>query len=71
MSQNTTVEITGMTCGHCQQSVDRQLREVAGVTDVDISLVPNGTSTAAITSEQPLSRETIDAAVREAGYQLA
>ncbi|MCD2203744.1 heavy-metal-associated domain-containing protein [Halobacterium sp. KA-6] len=31
MTQTITVE--GMTCGHCEQTVEEALREVSGVTD--------------------------------------
>lgn len=30
----TTIKITGMTCGHCEQAVSKALSEVPGVTRV-------------------------------------
>ena len=33
MTQTITVE--GMTCGHCEQTVEDALREVSGVTDAN------------------------------------
>jgi copper chaperone len=30
----TKLKVTGMTCGHCEKSVERALSEVAGVTRV-------------------------------------
>lgn len=68
MSTTSTWTVTGMTCGHCVASVTEELQEVAGVTDVAVDL-PTGAVT--VTSEQPLSREDVAAAVTEAGYQLA
>jgi copper chaperone CopZ len=66
-----TYDVTGMTCGHCVSAVDSELRAVPGVTDVAIELVAGGTSHVTVTSEEPLERETVAAAVDEAGYALA
>lgn len=30
----TTITVEGMTCGHCEQTVEEALRGVSGVTDV-------------------------------------
>jgi copper chaperone len=30
---STTIAVEGMTCGHCEQTVEKALREVNGVTD--------------------------------------
>ena len=60
-----------MTCGHCVGAIDSELRAVAGVTDVAINLVAGGTSQVTVTSDQPLSRDQVAAAVDEAGYALA
>lgn len=32
----TTITVEGMTCGHCEQSVEEALEEVSGVTDVTV-----------------------------------
>jgi copper chaperone len=29
----TTITVEGMTCGHCEQTVEEALRDVSGVTD--------------------------------------
>jgi copper chaperone len=29
----TTISVEGMTCGHCEQTVEESLQEVPGVTD--------------------------------------
>jgi copper chaperone len=68
MSNTTTWTVAGMTCGHCVASVTEELEEIAGVTDVVVAL-DSGLVT--VTSEGPLDRATVDAAVREAGYSLA
>ena len=66
-----TYIVSGMTCGHCSSAVDSELRAVPGVTDVAIDLVAGGTSHVTVTSDEPLERETVAAAVDEAGYALA
>lgn len=63
-----TYTVTGMTCGHCVQSVTEEVSEVQGVTEVAVDL-PTGKVT--VTSEQPVPEDRIRAAVTEAGYQLA
>ncbi len=63
--------VTGMTCGHCVASVTEELEELAGVREVGVDLVAGGTSTATVTSDQPLTDDAVKAAVAEAGYQLA
>lgn len=63
-----TYTVTGMTCGHCATSVSEEVREIAGVTDVAVEVA---TGAVTVTSTQPLDRETMQAAVEEAGYKLA
>ncbi len=68
MSTTSTWTVTGMTCGHCVASVTEELQEVAGVEDVAVTLE---TGEVVVTSAEPLTREAVEAAVGEAGYQLA
>ncbi len=68
MSTTSTWTVTGMTCGHCVASVTEELQEVTGVEDVSVTLE---TGEVVVTSAEPLSREAVEAAVGEAGYQLA
>lgn len=63
----TTYTVTGMTCGHCAASVSEEIRGIGGVSDVSVD-VPTGAVT--VTSDQPLDRSAVRAAVEEAGYQL-
>ncbi len=60
--------IAGMTCASCVARVERGLRAVPGVTDVSVNLA---TETAEVRSDQPLALSVLDAAVRDAGYELA
>jgi copper ion binding protein len=64
----STWTVTGMTCGHCVASVTEELQEVDGVQDVAVTLE---TGEVVVTSAEPLTREAVEAAVTEAGYQLA
>jgi copper chaperone len=70
MSATTTSTwtVTGMTCGHCVASVTEEMQEVEGVQDVAVTLE---TGEVVVTSAEPLTREAVEAAVTEAGYQLA
>ena len=69
-TQNLTIDVTGMTCGHCVRSVQEELTALPGVTDVQVELVAGGTSQVTITATEPLSDEDIRAAIDEAGYQV-
>ncbi len=66
----TTINITGMTCGHCVSAVKGELSGLATVEAVDVDLVNGGTSTATISSSAPLDAASIDEAVAEAGYTV-
>lgn len=67
---NTTLSITGMTCGHCERAVTSELTALAGVTSVDVTIVKDGTSAVRVTSDGPLAEPALRAAVDEAGYDL-
>lgn len=71
MSTQTTVDVQGMTCGHCARSVEEEIREIPGVTDVQVELVSGGTSSVRVTSDAPIADEALAAAVKEAGYTVA
>ena len=68
MSTTSTWTVTSMTCGHCVASVTEELQEVPGVEDVAVTLE---TGEVVVTSAEPLTREAVEGAVGEAGYQLA
>ncbi|WP_309081525.1 heavy-metal-associated domain-containing protein [Zhihengliuella sp.] len=71
MSTTTlTVDIAGMTCGHCVASVTEEIESIAGVESVDIDLNAGGVSTARITSARELTEAQVGEAVAEAGYTL-
>ena len=67
-----TFRVTGMTCGHCAAAVHDELRQLPGVEDVAVDLVPGGTSTVQVTGTETLDAALVSTALEEAGdYQLA
>ena len=70
-TQTITIDVAGMTCGHCVRSVQEELRALPGVTDVHVDLVTGGTSQVTITADTPISDEDVAAAIDEAGYTIA
>ncbi|MGW4941893.1 heavy-metal-associated domain-containing protein [Actinoplanes sp. NPDC004185] len=60
--------VTGMTCSHCVNSVSTEIKQLPGVTDVQVDL---GSGSVTVTSAQPLDEDAVAAAVDEAGYELA
>ncbi|AZL07270.1 MAG: heavy-metal-associated domain-containing protein [Brevibacterium aurantiacum] len=66
----TTINVNGMTCGHCEAAVKEELGALPGVTDVAVELNAGGDSPVTITSEKDLDEAAISAAVDEAGYEV-
>lgn len=60
--------VVGMTCEHCVRAVTDELGAVSGVQDVAVDLA-GGLVT--VTSDTPLTAAAVQAAVEEAGYELA
>ena len=67
-TSTSTYTVTGMTCAHCVASVTEEVVEIPGVESVDVALE---TGAVTVTSAEPLDRAAVQAAVEEAGYQLA
>lgn len=64
-TMTTTISIEGMMCAHCQAHVEKALKEVAGVTEVTVSLEDKN---AVVTGDA--SVETLKQAVVDAGYEV-
>ena len=62
----TTLRITGMSCNNCVRHVDKALRDVSGVTAVEVSL-PDGRAKVEHSEQTPLP--ALIAAVESAGYE--
>jgi copper chaperone len=68
----TTYDVTGLTCEHCVRAVTSELGALPGVQDVQVELVPDGSSQVTVTSGGPLPEPAVTAALDEAGgYLLA
>ena len=66
-----TYQVTGMSCEHCVRAVTGELSGLDGVREVTVELVPGGWSVVTVTSEEPLARNAVAAALDEAGdYRL-
>ena len=63
-----TYTVTGMTCSHCVSSVGSELKQISGVTDVQVDLASGAVT---VLSDQPLDDAAVAGAVEEAGYELA
>jgi copper chaperone len=66
-STDRTYTVTGMTCSHCALSVREEISDVPGVTDVDVELATGRVSVIGA----GFTDEAVDAAVRDAGYEVA
>jgi copper chaperone CopZ len=63
----TTINVSGMTCGHCVSSVTMELSLLPSVTEVDIDLASGQVT---ITSDSALDHAQLATAIDEAGYEL-
>ena len=63
----TTINVSGMTCGHCVSAVTMELSLLPTVTEVEVDL-ESGQVT--ITSDAALEQAQLATAIDEAGYEL-
>lgn len=64
---STEFNVQGMTCGHCAQAVTTEIKKLAGVDDVQVSVE---TGVVTVASANALDVDDVAAAVDEAGYEL-
>ncbi|WP_290050689.1 heavy-metal-associated domain-containing protein [Amycolatopsis solani] len=57
--------VSGMSCGHCAQSVTDEITALAGVTEVDVDVA---TGRVVVRAEAALAEDDVRGAVEEAGY---
>jgi copper chaperone len=62
-----TYTVSGMTCGHCVQSVTEEVSAVPGVSDVDVTLETGRL----VVRGEDVDEAAVRTAVDEAGYRLA
>lgn len=63
----TSIIVSGMTCGHCVSAVTMELSLLPSVTEVEVNL-ESGQVT--ITSAAELEPGQLAAAINEAGYEI-
>ena len=60
--------IEGMRCGHCTASVDKALREIAGVSDVTVDLAAKK---AELEAADTVTDDALRKAVDDLGFQVS
>ena len=65
---NTTYVVEGMTCGSWAGKVTDRVEQIPGVTDVDVDIATGGVT---LTTDAPVSDETVKQAIEEIGYKVA
>ena len=64
------LSISGMTGGHCVESVTEELSEVPGVRNVEVILNSGATYKATVVTNTELDDNALRDAVSEAGFEL-
>lgn len=64
---NQTIIVSGMTCGHCVNSVTEELSKISGVKKVEVDLVSGKVD---IETNEEIAKIKIEEAIKEAGYEL-
>ena len=67
MPDTITYSVPGMTCDHCKNAVNSELRSVAGVETVEVDL---DTKLVTVSGEN-LDDRALGTAIEEAGYEAA
>jgi len=62
-----TIEINGMTCGHCAARVKKELEKIEGVESVEVNVEEKK---AVVSLNTAISEVKLKAAVEEAGYEV-
>ncbi|MFW5998637.1 MAG: heavy-metal-associated domain-containing protein [Bacillota bacterium] len=62
-----TIKIEGMSCGHCEQHVKKELESLSGINSVEVS-ADKGTAELELETEVEMSK--IKDAVEKAGYEF-
>ena len=66
----TRYDVEGLTCGDCLAQVLEHVHDVAGVTQVKVDLVRDGSSSVTVTSRPHVGLGQVRDAVGEAGFAL-
>ncbi|MCM3114490.1 copper chaperone CopZ [Neobacillus sp. MER 74] len=66
--EKTTLQVTGMTCGHCEKAVKTALLGVEGVSKVNVSLKDGKVEVDHDSSKAPVTK--LKEAVEDQGYDV-
>ncbi|UOQ47002.1 copper chaperone CopZ [Gracilibacillus caseinilyticus] len=66
--EQTTLQVQGMTCGHCKASVEGALKELKGITTTEVHL-DKGTVDVSY-EENQVSVDDMKEAIEEQGYDI-
>ena len=64
---NKVLKIEGMNCGHCVQTVEKALRAVPGVSEVNVDLTAK---TASVTASDGVTEAALTNAVNDTGFDV-
>ncbi|RKQ35489.1 copper chaperone CopZ [Oceanobacillus halophilus] len=64
----TTLDVKGMTCGHCKMSVEGALNELVGVSGVEVDLATGKVEVSY--DESKVTLEQLQEAVEDQGYDV-
>ncbi|NHC38750.1 heavy-metal-associated domain-containing protein [Bacillus sp. MM2020_1] len=66
--EKTTLQVSGMTCGHCEKAVKTALLNVEGVSEVSVSLKDGKVEVGHDVSKAPLGK--LKETVEDQGYDV-
>ncbi|MEH7083543.1 copper chaperone CopZ [Neobacillus drentensis] len=66
--EKTTLQVSGMTCGHCEKAVKTALLDVEGVSEVNVSLNDGKVEVGHDSSIAPVTK--LKEAVEDQGYDV-
>ncbi len=66
----TVIEVSGMTCNHCVNTVTTKTKDIPGVTDVSVELVNGGKSKVTVTHDTADILGDLAGAIADSGYTL-
>lgn len=67
--KSVTMNVEGMSCGHCVQAIEGAVGELAGVQEVKVSLEESSVKISF--DENATNLETIEEVIEDQGYDVA
>ncbi len=61
-----SLNVPGMTCGHCESAIRKEVGAISGVTSIDVNLETK----IVVVNGDNLDREAVVAAIDEAGFDV-